>query len=119
VVDQITGLFRTTHKVKTQQLAKSRGHRCGDIELGCGRSSDPNINGHLHYPNDLDGSLNEDDAAKIRQYRTDYNNRPSNSISFMTVIASTSGCLHSELVRLLFLQTRRETDLFLQFQEFS
>jgi hypothetical protein len=24
-----------------------------------GSSSDPNLNGHLHYPNDLDGSLNE------------------------------------------------------------
>ncbi len=33
-----------------------------------GSSSDPNINGHLHYPNDLDGSLNEAAAAKIRQY---------------------------------------------------
>ena len=30
----------------------------------------------------------------------------------MTAIASTSGRLHSEFVRLLFLQTHRETDLF-------
>jgi hypothetical protein len=30
----------------------------------------------------------------------------------MTVIASTSGCLHSEFVCLLFLQTHRETDRF-------
>ena len=66
----------------------------------------------LHYPNDLDGSLNETVAAKIRQYRADYNNRPSNSISFMPVIASTSGSLHSELVHLLFLQAHRETDRF-------
>ena len=77
-----------------------------------GSSSDPNINGLLHYPNDLDGSLNETAAAKIRQYHTDYNNRPSNSISFMSAIVSTSGCLHSELVRLLFLQAHRETDRF-------
>ena len=32
-VDQLADLFRTTHKVKTQQVAKSRGQRCGDIEL--------------------------------------------------------------------------------------
>ena len=112
MVDQIADLFRTTHKVKTQQVAKSRGQRCGDIELAgylanaagpvplvldlriahdrFGSSSDPNINGLLHYPNDLDGSLNETAAAKIRQYHTDYNNRPSNPISFMPAIASTS-----------------------------
>ncbi len=43
---------------------------------------------------------------------TDYHNRPSNSISFMTAIVSTSGCLHSEFVCLLFLQSHRETDRF-------
>ena len=32
-VDQLADLFRTTHKVKTQQVIKSRGHHCGDIEL--------------------------------------------------------------------------------------
>jgi len=31
---------------------------------------------------------------------------------FMTVVASTSDHLHYELVRILFLQTHRETDLF-------
>ncbi len=33
MVDQITDLFRTTHRVKTQQVIKSRGQYCGDIEL--------------------------------------------------------------------------------------
>jgi hypothetical protein len=37
-----------------------------------GSSSDPSINGHLHYPNDVDRSLNETDADKIRKYRADY-----------------------------------------------
>jgi hypothetical protein len=32
-VDQLVDLFRTTHKVKTQQVVKSRGHHCVDIEL--------------------------------------------------------------------------------------
>jgi hypothetical protein len=33
MVDQIADLFRTTHKIKTQQVVKSRGQHCGDIEL--------------------------------------------------------------------------------------
>jgi hypothetical protein len=32
-VDQLADLFRTTHKVKTVQVAKSRGRNFGDIEL--------------------------------------------------------------------------------------
>ena len=77
-----------------------------------GSSSDPSINGHLHYPNDLDGSLNETATDKIRQYHTDYNNRPSNVISLMPTSTSSSGRLHSEFVRLLFLQAHWETDRF-------
>ncbi len=77
-----------------------------------GRSSDPSINGHLRYPNDLDGTLNEDAPDKIRQYRSDYNNRPSNAIFFMIDIPSTSGSLHGEFMRLLFLQAHRETERF-------
>jgi hypothetical protein len=51
----------------------------------------------------------------------DYNNNPPNAISFMPVIAGTSGRLHSEFVRRLLLQAHRETDRFhiLQLQEFS
>ena len=78
-----------------------------------GSSSDPSINGHLHYPHDLDRPLNETDVDKIRQYHTDYNNRPSHVIAFMSDISSTSGHLHCEIVRLLFLQDHRETDRFL------
>ena len=56
------------------------------------------INGHLHYPNDVDRTLTETVPDKIREYLTDYNNRPSNPISFLTDIPSTSGSLHSEFV---------------------
>ena len=77
-----------------------------------GSSSDPSINDTLHYPSDIDRSLIEDDTDKIRKYRADYNNNPPTSISVMTVIASTSGRLHSEFVSLLFLQAHRETDRF-------
>jgi hypothetical protein len=126
-----------THKVKTQQVVKnrySRGQHCGDIELTgylanesgpvplvvdlriahdrVGSSTDPTLNGHLKYPNNLDQSLNDGTADKIRKYRADYNNRPSSVVSFMPAIASTSGRLHNEFVRLLFLQVHRETDLF-------
>ncbi len=51
-------------------------------------------------------------ADKIRKYRADYNNRPPSAVSFMPAIASTSDRLHSEFVRILFLQTHRETDRF-------
>jgi hypothetical protein len=48
---------------------------------------DPNLkqlyhlNGKLHWPNDIDKSLNEAAADKIRKYRADYNNNPPNTIS--------------------------------------
>ncbi len=68
-----------------------------------GSSSDRCITGHLHYPNDLD-TLNESSTDKIHQYLVDYNNRPSNTISFSPGMTSTSGRLHSEFVCLLVLQ---------------
>ena len=134
MVDQVADFFRTTHKVKTQQVVKSRGQHCGDIELAgylaneagpvtlvldlriahdrVGSSTDPTLNGHLKYPNNLDQSLNDAATDKIRKYRADYNNRPPTAVSFMPAIASTSDRLHSEFVRLLFLQAHRETDRF-------
>ena len=77
-----------------------------------GSSSDPSLNGHLHYPNNIDKSLNEAADDKIRKYRADYNNNPPNTVSFMPAIASASGRLHSEYVRRLFLQANRESDRF-------
>jgi hypothetical protein len=61
---------------------------------------------------DIDRSINEAAGDKIRKYRADYNNNPPSEVSFMPTIASTSGRLHSEFIRLLFLQTHRETDRF-------
>ena len=71
--------------------------------VGC--SSNPILNGHLLYPRptDIDESLNEAAVDKIRDYRADYNNRPSNAVAFMPAVASTSYRLHCELVRILFL----------------
>ncbi len=115
-------------------MVKNRGHHCGDIQLTgylanasgpvplvldlriahdrMGSSADPSLNGHLKYPNNLDESLNDAVADKIRKYRADYNNRPPSAVSFMPAIAITSGRLHSEFVRILFLQAHGETDRF-------
>ncbi len=65
-----------------------------------GRSSDLSLNGNLRYPNDKDRSLNEAAVDKILKYRADYNNNPPHSVSFMPAIASTSGRLHCEFIRL-------------------
>jgi hypothetical protein len=93
-------------------VARSRGQECGDIELDVylanttdpaslvvdlritherwGSTSDPTLNGHLHYPNDIDRSLNESVTDKIRKYRADYNVNPPNTIFFIPDIVSTS-----------------------------
>ncbi len=86
--------FRTTHKVKTHQVVTNRGQHCG------GSSTDPNLNGQLRYPNNLDQSLNDTTADKVRKYRADYNMNPPNTVSFIPAIDSTSGRLHDEFVRL-------------------
>ena len=48
-------------------------------------SSNPVLNEHLHYaaPADINKPLYEAADDKVLDYRDDYNNRPSNSISFM------------------------------------
>jgi hypothetical protein len=87
VVDQLPELFRTTHKVKTQQVVKNRGHHCVDIELvgyltvpvslvldlrvvhdRVVSSADPTLNGHLRYPNNSDQSLNDTTPDKLRKF---------------------------------------------------
>ncbi len=75
-------------------------------------SGDPVLNGHLRYPNNLDQSLNDTVAAKLRKYRDDYNFNPPRGVGFMSTIVSTSDRFHSEFIRILFLQAYRETDRF-------
>jgi hypothetical protein len=104
----VPGSFRLTPLCScTTHSGGKKGQRCGDIELSgyltnatgpvplvldlridldrFGSSSDLSINGHLHYPNDVEMSLNETVSDK---YRTDCDNNSSNTISFMSVIAS-------------------------------
>jgi hypothetical protein len=134
VVEQLSDHFHTPHHTQTQHVTKRRGRHCGDVQLEgyltitvgpvplvldlhithdrFGSSSDPSLNGHLHYPNDIEKSLNEVADDKIRKYRADYNHNPPTTVFFMSPITSTSGRLHGEFIRLLFLQTHRETDRF-------
>jgi hypothetical protein len=139
MVDQIADLFHTTHKVKTQQVIKSRGQHCRDIEIvgylanesdpvplvldlrithdRFGSSSDPSLNGNLHYPNNIDRSLNETTDDKIRKYHADYNTNPPN-----TTIPSTSFSLGGYIVNSSDFYSYRfigKLTAFLQFQEFS
>jgi hypothetical protein len=116
-IDQLADLFYTIHNMKTQNTMRRSIIVFMMLDLRIahdrfGSSSDPNLNGHLHCPNDIDRSLNETVVDKIRKYRSDYNNNPPNAISFMPAITGTSGRLHGEFVRLLFLQDHRETDRF-------
>ncbi len=73
LINLLVDLFHTTAKVKTQQVLKSRGQNCGDIDLAgylanetdpvslvldlrivddrVESNTDPNLNGLLKYPN--------------------------------------------------------------------
>ena len=133
-VEHLADLFHTTHRLKTQQVPRSRIQRCGDIELSAylandvgpvplvldlsnaherwGSSSNPNGQLQLHDPADIDRPLNEAAADKMRLPLTKYCN------TVLTVIIVPVR-LHCELVHLLFLQAHRKLTAFLQLQEFS
>ena len=96
-VEQLTDSFHTTHRVKTQQVVTSRGHRYGDVELTAylsntmgpvslvldlciahclwGGTSNPSLNGHLHYPlhypTDIDRTLREHFIESISEVEPD------------------------------------------------
>jgi hypothetical protein len=102
-VNQIADLLRTTTKVTTNKVARSRGQRCRDIELAAFLAD---AAGPINLVMDLriaheclevalilayttfaipflltfDKPLNDAAAEKVREYRADYNNRPSDSI---------------------------------------
>ena len=94
--------------------AQSRWFWTSESHDRFGSISDPNLNGKLRHPNDIDKSLflTEADTDKIRKYREDYNNNTPNTVAFMPSIDGTTGRLQSEFIRLLFLQAHRETDRF-------
>ena len=63
-------------------------------------------------PHPITRVLRDSDSSRGEMSRSNYL-LWSNAISFMSAIGSTSGRLHNEFLRLLFLQTHRETDRFL------
>ena len=81
-----------------------------------GSSSNPSLNGHSHYPADIDRTLNEVAIDKVLQYRADYNNRPSHTIVLCLVLLTR---LDSEFVCLLFCRLIGKLTAFLQLQELS
>jgi hypothetical protein len=110
-VYQLPDLFRTTHKAKTHQVVKIRGQYCGDIELVgylANASGPVPLVLDLRVAHDRVGSS----VDPTLKYRADYNFNPPRGVGFMATIASTSGHLHSEFIRILFLQVYRETDRF-------
>ena len=64
----------------------------------------------------MDTTLHAATAEKIREYRADYNNRSSDSISFISTVVTTSDRFQCEIVQIFLSQTHRETDrLFVRF----
>ena len=87
-----------------------------------GGTSNPGLNGHLHYPTDIDRILKETDHDKNLQYRADYNNRPSHDISFIPDITTTSGVYTVNLCSFYFYRLIGKLTSFisfLQLQEFN
>ncbi len=84
-----------------------------------GSRSDPSLNGHLHYPNDIDNSLNETVSHKIRKYRSDYNNNPPTVVSFIPPVTSTSGDYIVNSYDFYSYSLIGKLTAFLQLQEFS
>jgi hypothetical protein len=130
MVDQVADFFRTTDKVKTHQVVKRRGQPCGDIELSgylgnasgpvslvldlriahdrVGSSTDPSLNGHLKYPNNLDQSLN-DTAAKLTAFLQiqEFSLRKQTQVASSTSAARLS--LPSSKAKLSWLSLRQQT----------
>ncbi len=101
----MTGWLINWLTFSSQHIQWKRNRHCGDIDLVVylanvtgpmplvldllithdrfGSNSDFNLNGHLHYPNHIDRSLNESVTDKIRKYRSDFNNNPPNATSFI------------------------------------
>ena len=67
----------------------------------------------LLHPGNPDKDLDEKAASKIAKYRELYRDHR-RQLDFLPAIASTSGRIHSELLRLLFLHAHRETTRFFE-----
>ena len=66
----------------------------------CGASDKPSENGHLCYPDDINRPLREPAQKRVLKYQKAYAN--DHNITCMPAIASTTGRLDAEFLRLLF-----------------
>jgi hypothetical protein len=130
-----TCLRSTGTKVKTQGAVTAvDGNKRGDLELmgylgdgaqdlvldfsmrhyrGGAAPRNWHRNGELLHPGRPDKDLDEKAASKIAKYRELYRDHR-RQLDFLPAIASTSGRIHSELLRLLFLHAHRETTRFFE-----
>ena len=86
-----------------------------------GRTDEPSKNGQLCYPDDIDWPLREAAQKNVLKYQNavpaagaggwDANDH---STTFMLAIASTTGRLHAEFLRLLFWHAHREREKLLK-----
>jgi len=134
--ERLADSFRSTGtKVKTQGAVTAvNGKKRGDIELtgylsqgaqdlvldfsmrhyrGGAAPRNWHRNGELLHPGKPDKDLDEKAARKITKYREHYRDHRRH-LDFMPAIASTSGRIHCELLRLLFLHAHRETTRFFE-----
>ena len=79
-------------------------------------------NGELLHPGNPDKDLDEKAASKrhckIAKYRELYRDHR-RQLDFVPAIASTSGRIHCELLRLLFLHAHRETTRFFEIFDYQ
>ena len=122
-------------------MAKSRGQRCGDIELAAylsnaagpvslvlglriahelwRSSSDPSLNGYLHYPADIDGTQNEAAADNVLQYRATIIFVPLTLFPLCLLLLVRLGACTVNLCAFYFYRLIGKLTAFLQLQEFS
>ena len=73
----------------------------------------------LFRPADIDRTLNETAADKIRDYRVDCNNRPSNATPFMTAVATSLSTFTVNLCAFYFYRLIGKPTVLLLVQEFN
>ena len=130
-----TCLRSTGTRVKTQGAVTAvDGNKRGDLELmgylgdgaqdlvldlsfrhyrGGAAPRNWHRNGELLHPGQPDKGLDQKAATKIAKYREVYRDHR-RQLDFLPAIASTSGRIHCELLRLLFLHAHRETTRFFE-----
>ena len=75
-----------------------------------GATDEPSKNGQLCYPHDLNRTVWEAAQKKVKKYQGTYAN--DHGISFLPAIASTTGRLDADFLRLLFWHAHRESEEF-------